>query len=99
MLESRLETRKAAVQKILDASAYVILCIDGWSSRRTQSYLGMVAHVIMPDWTEHCLVLTCEHFPESHTGQAMADWTLKQIDDFKLHSELVKVVPHISGYV
>ena len=71
-MSKRLIKRQEDVKELLGSAMYVIVVLDGWSSRKMESYMGLVANLIMPSGNEHTLVLTCRHFPQRHTAVNLA---------------------------
>ena len=82
--------RQEDVSELLGYAMYVIVVLDGWSSRKMESYMGLVANLIMPSGNEHTLVLTCRHFPQRHTTVNLAKW---------FQDELSILISNISSYV
>ena len=87
----RLEKRNSDLIKLLDSALYVILVIDGWSSRTMESYIGLVAHLIMPNGDEKVVALACRHFPERHTDNNLAEWFKNQVETLGIMSKLVRI--------
>ena len=87
----RLEKRNSDLIKLLDSALYVILVIDGWSSRTMESYIGLVAHLIMPNGDEKVVALACRHFPERHTANNPAEWFKNQVETLGIKSKLVRI--------
>ena len=66
------ETKQSVID-CLQQAPVVALTTDGWTSRATQSYITVTAHVIDPDWKMHNFVLQTRMIAESHTGTNIAE--------------------------
>ena len=66
------ETKQSVVECIQQAPV-VALTTDGWTSRATQSYITITAHVIDAEWKMHNFVLQTRMIAESHTGMNIAE--------------------------
>ena len=89
-MNARLEKRRFLVNNLLDSALYVILVLDGWTSRTMESYMGLVAHLLMPDG-EHTVVMTCRHFPERHPAINLSEWFQNEVENFGIKSKLVHI--------
>jgi len=77
---------KANVGQTLNEAESIAITTDGWTSRSTQSYITITAHVINSDWEMESVVLQTRPLFESHTGvniakvlqAAVTDWELKR---------------------
>ncbi|XP_073332449.1 E3 SUMO-protein ligase ZBED1-like [Pagrus major] len=77
---------RAHVVEILREADTVSITTDGWTSRATQSYITITAHVINAEWELAGFVLQTRPLLESHTGaniaevlkEAVAEWQLER---------------------
>ena len=77
---------RADVVEIVRRADTVSITTDGWTSRATQSYITITAHVINADWELAGFVLQTRPLLESHTGAniaevlkgAVAEWQLER---------------------
>ena len=90
-MNARLDKRIFLVKNSLDSALYVILVLDGWTSRTMESYMGLVANLLMPDGEEHTVVMTCRHFPERHTANNLSEWFQNEVANFRIKSKLVRI--------
>ncbi|XP_041830825.1 E3 SUMO-protein ligase ZBED1-like [Melanotaenia boesemani] len=75
---------KRSVKECLKNADCVALTTDGWTSRATQSYITITAHVINEKWESKSFVLQTRELSESHTGvniahvlrNALTEWEL-----------------------
>ena len=81
--------KEIACARLMDAHSVALTC-DGWTSRRTQSYITITAHFFSKnteDWKLYSLVLQTREHEESHTATNIAEvintakeeWKLEQI--------------------
>ena len=86
VIPSLYEETRDAVMKQLDAAAMIALTTDGWTSRATQSYVTVTAHLITGDWQLKDFVLQTRIMNESHSGENLAllleeailEWNIKK---------------------
>lgn len=72
--------------EVLRGADTVSITTDGWTSRATQSYISITAHVINAEWELAGFVLQTRPLLESHTGaniaevlkEAVAEWQLER---------------------
>lgn len=77
---------KEMVETKIESAPFVALTTDSWTSRATQSYNTITAHVIDNDWNINSYVLETTIMTESHTSEniseyltdAIARWNLKR---------------------
>jgi len=55
---------------------------DAWTSLNDDSYLGVTAHFINPEFKLCHIVCDISHFPGSHTAEAMAEKLQSVISDW-----------------
>ena len=86
---------------------FVSLALDGWSVHH-HGYMGAIASsywnkwtgvyffsssdYITPDWQRQALVLGCVPFAERHNSENIANWIVKELDDWKLISVTEMIV-------
>ena len=90
-MSKRLIKRQEDVKKLLGSAMYVIVVLDGWSSRKMESFMGLVANLIMPSGNEHNLVQICRHFPQRQTAVNLAKWFQNEVEHFDIKSKLVRI--------
>ena len=64
---------KAKVMQTLKEADSLALTTDGWTSRATQGYITITAHVITGEWKMASFVLQTRPLFESHTGRNIAE--------------------------
>lgn len=75
---------KADVVKVLKGADSVAITTDGWTSRATQSYVTITAHVITAEWEMASFVLqTCPLF-ETHSGTNIAQVLKEAVPEWNL---------------
>ncbi|XP_022043243.2 E3 SUMO-protein ligase ZBED1-like [Acanthochromis polyacanthus] len=75
---------KADVVTVLENADSVAITTDGWTSRATQSYLTITAHVITPEWKMASFVLQTRPLFETHTGTNIAQVLREAVAEWKL---------------
>ena len=55
-------------------------------------YLFSSSDYITPDWERQALVLGCVPFAERHNSENIANWIIKELDDWKLISVTEMIV-------
>ena len=73
VLEEMFVEVKARVRQALSTAEYISLTTDFWTSHAVQSYLGVTAHFITPEWGLSCKVLQTREVSESHTSAQISD--------------------------
>ncbi|KAL1258990.1 hypothetical protein QQF64_009567 [Cirrhinus molitorella] len=81
------ESKVNVVQNLKEAET-IAITTDGWTSRCTQSYITITAHIINSNWDMVNFVLQTRPLFESHTGAkiaevlqaAVTEWDLKKPD-------------------
>ncbi len=79
------EAKVKVVQTLKEAES-IAITTDGWTSRCTQGYITITAHIINSDWEMVNFVLQTRPLFESHTGAniaevlqaAVTDWEIKK---------------------
>lgn len=82
-IKSREAIIKDEVKQQLSKIEYVSTTADVWSNRH-YSYMGLSAHYISEDLKRQSVLLACEHFKGSHTGERVADIIYEKHEDFDL---------------
>ncbi|XP_038054668.1 zinc finger BED domain-containing protein 6-like [Patiria miniata] len=89
---------KERIKKILQDHQYVSLTADIWSDRVMRSFLGVTAHVITPSPSTggklelQSLLLSCERFHGSHTGERISTAFETLIDEFHIKNKISFIV-------
>jgi len=96
-LQKRFSQVKNNVRSKLEEANYVSLTSDTWISLSMQSYISSTAHFITNNWELHSCVLWTFYFPESHTGELIADKLKEICVYFSLPLEKVVAVVHDLG--
>lgn len=60
-------------KNMIEKAVSVCLTTDCWTSRNTDSFMGVTAHFISDDFSLTSVVLQCEQFPLSHTSMNLSD--------------------------
>merc|ERR1719239_48475 len=76
---------RATIKEFIDKEKpeFVSLALDGWSQHH-HGYMGAIANYINSDWKRQALVLGCAPFSERHNSSNIADWMVKELDDWQL---------------
>lgn len=77
---------KNDVVAAINGADSIALTTDGWTSRATESYVTIMAHIMAPNWEMTSFVLQTRPLYESHTGinirevlrSASEDWGLER---------------------
>lgn len=77
---------KVNIVQALKEAETIAITTDGWTSRCTQSYITITAHIINSNWEMVHFVLQMRPLFESHTGaniaevlqEAVTEWDLKK---------------------
>ena len=72
-LEDKYDQIRASVQMKLDSMPAAALTLDYWTSRATDSYLGITVHCISVDWQMVSYVLETKEVIERHTSENVAE--------------------------
>ena len=84
-LEKDMSNYEERVTKIFWEFKFVSLVIDGWSNRRMQSFIGVVAHEIHQDtFKQETSIVECEYFSGRHTHDRLAVYIVKFIENMQL---------------
>lgn len=75
---------KANVIEVLEKAESVAITTDGWTSRATQSYLTITAHVITAEWKMVSFVLQTRPLFETHSGTNIAQVLTDAVAEWKL---------------
>ena len=72
-LKDKYDQIRASVQMKLDSMPAAALTLDYWTSRATDSYLGITVHCISVDWQMVSYVLETKEVIERHTSENVAE--------------------------
>ncbi|KAE8279169.1 Zinc finger BED domain-containing protein 4 [Larimichthys crocea] len=78
------EESKATVVQTLKEAETIAITTDGWSSRNTQRYITVTAHVINNDWEMKSVALQTRPLFESHTGLNIAEVLTAAVTEWEL---------------
>jgi hypothetical protein len=96
MIPHLVETTKARLSEQLENVSYVSITVDIWTDRRMRAYFGCTVHFIDHNkMTEPILsssLLCCERFMGSHTGEKIAEFLLKLVDEYKIKHKIMFVL-------
>ena len=62
------QSAKLALKKYLEATSFISISTDIWTSLSTEAYITVTAHFILPSFDLQACVLETKVFPERHTG-------------------------------
>lgn len=79
---------------LLGSATTISLTCDGWTSKATDSYVTVTAHMLTDDWNIRSCVVQCAPFEGSHTGERLASLMHETMSRFKVPDEKVVVVVH-----
>ncbi|KAJ8352218.1 hypothetical protein SKAU_G00236940 [Synaphobranchus kaupii] len=79
------QTKEKVIQTLRQANS-IAITTDGWTSRATESFITITAHVITDEWEMLSFVLQTRPLYEAHTGvhiaeilrSAVAEWELER---------------------
>ncbi len=74
----------------LAKTPWISLTTDMWSSRTNSAFLNITAHYLLEDKII-TKVLSCERFPQRHTGENIKEALLKTLQEFEIQSKVVTV--------
>ena len=80
---------KASLLQEMDRMEFVSLTTDFWTSKAVDSYLGITAHFVTPDWKLESRVLQTAQMEEQHTAPNVADELEKAVEEWRLTNKLV----------
>ena len=86
----RVKESTLALEKLISSSSFVTLTIDGWSSRRRLSFIGIICHMML-EGGEMTAALHCHYFRGSHNAKKNAQVLLYTIMKWKLGSKVVRI--------
>ena len=96
MIPHLVETTKARLSEQLENVSYVSITVDIWTDRLMRAYFGCTVHFIdYIKMTEPILsssLLCCERFMGSHTGEKIAEFLLKLVDEYKIKHKIMFVL-------
>ncbi|XP_060759497.1 E3 SUMO-protein ligase ZBED1-like [Neoarius graeffei] len=73
------------------------LTADVWTSRATESYLGVSCHFLSEDWKMKTFNLATMPLEERHTGANIMTWMEEVLTKFDILPTKIKAVVHDSG--
>ena len=85
----RVNESTQALEKLISSSRFVTLTIDGWSSQRRLSFIGIICHMMLEGGGMTEAALHCHYFRGSHNAKKYAQVLLSTIMKWKLGSKLV----------
>ena len=85
------EKREKIEKQIEDASS-VSVTIDGWSSRKQDSYLSLTAHFITGDWEMKSYTLCTQDIEGRHTAENITAVAISMQEEWKIAEKLIGVV-------
>ena len=75
----RVKESTLALEKLISSSRFVTLTIDGWSSRRKLSFIGIICHMMLEGGEMTEAALHCHYFRGSHNAKKYAQVLLSTI--------------------
>ena len=79
----RVNESTQALEKLISSSRFVTLTIDGWSSRRRLSFIGIICHMMLEGGGMTQAALHCHYFRGSHNAKKYAQVLLSTIMKWK----------------
>ena len=87
VIPSLYDETKEKVRDYLSVAPLVSVTTDGWTSRATQSYVTITAHMIDDEWQLKNFVLQTRIMSESHTGANIASLLEDAMQDWKVNRD------------
>lgn len=89
MMQSSYVQCKETIQDMINKAdpGIVSLTMDGWSSQH-HGYVGVNIHYIDEDWVRRKVNIGCKKFDESHTGQALANFTEELAQEWNVYDKI-----------
>ncbi|KAH7963440.1 hypothetical protein HPB52_021207 [Rhipicephalus sanguineus] len=77
---------KKHVRAVFDAGDAECLTLptDTWTSRASDGYVCVTAHMMDRDFTQHACALACKPMPQGHTGQNLVQFLQDVIEEWGL---------------
>jgi hypothetical protein len=72
ILPAKYKELKAEVKSTLQSASFISLTTDGWTSRATQSFITVTAHVINDNCESQVYVLSTSELEESNNGENLS---------------------------
>ena len=88
ILREILEEVKAQVGEQRRSAEYVSLTTDFWTSHAVQSYMGVTAHFVTPDWSLSSKVLQTQEVSESRTSVKISEELKAVAQEWNLEEKL-----------
>lgn len=90
------EKGRDEISKVLKDVDYVTLALDGWASRKMQSFMGLVAHSLDENIStgnimRKATIICCDHFAGRHTAENIANWFCTLVESYGIQDKLVRV--------
>ena len=86
-----IEEKKQGIKRMLEKQEFVSITVDIWSDRKMRSFLGVTGHILQQSEIVS-LLLGCQQFIGSHTGQNIATALEDMIEEFKIKNKVSHVV-------
>ena len=83
-LPEMFQTEKDRVQKLLESAIFFACTTDLWTSRAHHAYISLTVHYIDGDYCLHSNLLHSKEFPDSHTGEHIAEVLKGVLQDWNL---------------
>lgn len=85
------EESAVSVQQDITESASVSLTTDAWTSRATQSYITVTAHVLDKAWNFRSYVLDTTIVADNHTADNLAEHLVSTMTRWHIHEKLTDI--------
>ena len=91
LLPERLANLRDNIKKNLQAASSTYITLDLWSSRDMRSFMGVTCHFIV-NLTLMSVLLTCQRFYGSHTGESIYRCYEQVVSEFEINKKIPAVV-------
>ena len=88
VLEAYTKQKEVIKQRLAFARSCISLSLDLWTSDSHLPLLGIVAHFVDASYTIRNVLLALPYIDGAHTGQNLAPYVLKVIEDFGIEQKL-----------
>ena len=82
---------------MLEDVSSLALTADAWTSRATESYLGVSCHFMTTDWQMKTVNLSTMPLEERHTAANIVTWMEEILEKYKISQTKIKAVVHDNG--
>ncbi|KAM3837993.1 E3 SUMO-protein ligase ZBED1-like [Diretmus argenteus] len=82
---------------MLEDVSSLALTADAWTSRATESYLGVSCHYMTTDWHMKTVNLSTMPLEERHTAANIVTWMEEILEKYKIPPTKIKAVVHDNG--